>query len=1162
MSTGRVHAGFFTKQVLGSDLLRDNWYEASRDYARDLGGKIIGECVIDSALNGLGITDDAAAINERKLTITGAGLSALSDAGDVFNAMGSTATLSQLTEGARTITLNDPDWFIDLPYENANGTSYFVYLKLIEFPIDVSVSATGGRGYGRFVEAPGIVVNPDSVSDSGTELEFVVDTDLTALGIQRWLTANAEDDDWSYDCVVWLDTDTTGVDIATDDPDVAIAFDAKLWKRSGNPEWLVSLAGLGDGYLGQSSYDTDASHYKIAILGPIITTTDYDADPDYVLVGQVDSATGSETISTGGQIVVDSFSTILSSFAATMAAIHERGWITYPTVTVTSPTQLDISANGQAFVNGSLSTPPLKSFTSGFSSTATHYVYYDADPATNAYVMTTTAADCFDASQTQRVPVVVFDTDGSSQIVSATVIKNGKQYAKFTNTMRLTVSQETEHNAMFVELDAALAFAAAVNASSDPDRAVLIEIIGDVTQTSSISDDNIFGLKNVTIRGGSGGSVSNTSAGGRIIWSFTGAPLFAPGVTVHGWTFENLTFRYGGTGSADSESIFGPTAGSLHNVKLVNCFVDGNSIPTSGAGGSLAHVFNLTGVAAASRDLKIIDCEIYTNGCLVYLPTAASGIVTDMTIRNTIYRQGTGIGTVSGFLYLADAGTYEKIRVVDCEIETDDVAIFIGDDCQDVWIKDCKITASNPKVIHVGVAGASNEPELWVKGCRLVSSVAPSSTGEGVIEIYGFIDVDIPVRIENCVIDGAAGSYSRGIAVNEGESAAANGTGIHVSGCSIKDVTVGILSETSEGNVIIGNTIRASVAGIMDGGDPNNTPNPSIQAMNLIRISAATNGVGIDVQTSQSTTQGSRHMQLFNSVVFTTADASHVGYDFRGNAVGSLLINSVFSGNSVVNAGIGVALYTENSSVFGNLVHSNTTNECVLMSISGATYAMKNTSMFGNVLEDGKGIIGDASVTLNSTVFGNIADVASGQYAFDLILNNSCYALNISDSAGIVNLSYSSAPSTVVGNVHPGTGQDFPKDTIPGPMVGNVIGQFGATATPTSACLVGNYVSGAFTLTGPGNASTVVGNYIGGTFASGLTDGTYVGNRFASGLSITLSNDDFVFVGNELNQSSTLNLSGDNSIIVGNNIRNSTLNDTGTGNMTVTATDSDPLNKV
>ena len=241
MSTQNVYTGFFPRQIIGRSTLKDDLHGSIRTDFDDAFGESLGEGVIDPSSNGLAILVSADPVNDRRLTISG-DLTAINNDGNVFKNLGNGSSTVTLVEGARTITLHSPSWFVDLPYEDNPATTYRTYIGLTRYPVDVQIGRNGNRGYGRWVDAPGFTVAAETVTDGGTHIILGVDANLTALGMQRWLTGNTNDASWSYDVVVYLDEDVAGVDIASDDSDTAIAYFAKLKKTNVGNGWRIDLS--------------------------------------------------------------------------------------------------------------------------------------------------------------------------------------------------------------------------------------------------------------------------------------------------------------------------------------------------------------------------------------------------------------------------------------------------------------------------------------------------------------------------------------------------------------------------------------------------------------------------------------------------------------------------------------------------------------------------------------------------------------------------------------------------------------------------------------------------------------------------------------------------------------------------------------------------------
>lgn len=349
MSTIQEYAGFFARQIIGRTVIRDHLWAALRADLASVVGFTVGEAIFDVTATGLSIstTDNDDALGDRRLSVVGR-LPGTTANGDVFTAIGNGGGTVDVVSGDRTYTIHDPAWFSNLPYENESGVTYNVYVGATWFPTDVGSGRNGGLGYATKVDAPGFTVNPNSVSDAGDHLEFAIGSNLTDLGMQPWNTSNTNDPDWSYDCVVWLDTDQPGVEIADSDPDVAIAR-AKLVKDPASGNWLVSLSGIGDGYLGQTNPSSEANHYKIAVLGPLITTTDLDGDSAWLRIGAVTSGV-TETVSTTGQKIVYDLATIINNYVTMLGAFAvEHDDVTGAHTDVNADS---ISVSGSASVSG------------------------------------------------------------------------------------------------------------------------------------------------------------------------------------------------------------------------------------------------------------------------------------------------------------------------------------------------------------------------------------------------------------------------------------------------------------------------------------------------------------------------------------------------------------------------------------------------------------------------------------------------------------------------------------------------------------------------------------------------------------------------------------------------------------------------------------------
>lgn len=343
-----VYAGFFAKKIIGSADINLFVYGSLLSDILGLTGTLFGEAVVDDTGAGLGLSASGT-LNDRLLEVTG-DLPATTVNGDLMQ-LGSSVSVRSYDNGSSTIIVQNPAWFEDLPFENDNGTTYYVYASHTAWPIDVGVAQDLSRGYSRWARSVGFTVNPDSVVEVSGRLRIYLDAALTDLGMQRWLTSNTEDSDWSYDCAVWLDTTQEDVTIHSDNPTTAIAL-AKLTKVTVGNGWVVDLNGIGDGMLGQTTASTTATHYKVTIFGPIITdSTDLQTDDDYLFIGTSTSGGGGETIDTTGQTIVSPFSVFARGFGvehvdADGDDLGRHLSVTAPVDQLDLPVSIDSASNG------------------------------------------------------------------------------------------------------------------------------------------------------------------------------------------------------------------------------------------------------------------------------------------------------------------------------------------------------------------------------------------------------------------------------------------------------------------------------------------------------------------------------------------------------------------------------------------------------------------------------------------------------------------------------------------------------------------------------------------------------------------------------------------------------------------------------------------------
>jgi hypothetical protein len=1115
MATGEIYAGFFPKKIIGATVMEDDIFGAVRQDVLSLAAKCIGECVIDPNLAGLGITTDegSQALNDRRITVTGA-LPCVLGSGPIIKLAGSSSALDTVVEGARTITLNDPAWYTSLPYENANGTTYRVYLTSTEFPVDVDIASDGARGYGRWVGAPGVQVNPDTVTlNGGGYLELFVDTGLTALGIQRWLTANAEDDDWSYDVAVWLDTDQSGVEIATDDPDTAVVF-GKLRKRSGDPRWRVSLQGLGDGVLGQGTPSTTAAHYKIAVLGPIVTTTNYDNSDDHLLVGTVASAAGSETELTvvAGQRVVKSMSSALLALISVPDQLLNKGVIVAPTFT-TSTTELQITSAAQVYARAeilSASTQTLNNL--GVSTTG--FVYYDATSSVLAYVFTTSWDT---ANGSNCIPMWRVETDGAQNITIATFI--GRTIKLFNEELTLTVSNSSSVNANFTTIDRALAFCAGLKASGTvPRRGIVIEIIGDVTQDATISDGDLLAVENVTFRGRSGGgikggnSVPASIAGSRIIWSYDGS-LFTNNTTalMRNWRFEDITFRYATDATAATAAVISNTAGSIFGLTFVNCTFDGSNALNSvgGANGYLPHALYHAGVAC--QGVSFEGCQLHTAEAPVYCAAGATAPIVDLLVSRCEGTNDTGAMTFSQGGFIVDRCTAKgqtRWQVLDCK--TVSLVPLQGPFVEAYVLKNAKIRSNdifisgNFSAILLGNATTDDDVERV-----FITENTMNATGGTTAPVVKIITQDESATVravlfmsDNAISGpGLTAAGSVGVELNGGSAGTDGGSssGIMIHDNVITNVETAVSVREIDRGIIHSNVLPRSEQGLIS-----TSCSDLVVSHNVIGVNNA-GAVGKGIESDAEVIAG--------NVVFIDGGTASVGIKATNTDAPVVMGNAL---DMDADAGAAKGIYMDAGGVCAaNVVNDNASSN------QGIHADANHTVLVGNAVLGAK--FDFTGTTLNCICVGNVTD---NGYSF-------------ADYSGVI-----------VGN-HAGAG-NFDAVFTAGSFVGNVAaapGDFNVAGV--NATIVGNY-GGQVDIengTPDGTKMTIVGNVINDLDdATASADTAWVGNVFLTAGALTLTGDDGTFVANVLQNNLTFNAGADEWAIAANRVAGGTFTDNGTGN--------------
>lgn len=1124
MSTQNIYAGFFAKQILGREVMRDYIHGSIRSDFDDLAGEAVGEGIIDPNVAGLGITASADALNDRKLTVTG-NLTGLTANGDVMLTLGSSSSVIDVVEGARTIRIHDPAWFVDLPFENANATTYRIYLGLTKYPVDVAIGSGGGRGYGRWVDAPGFSVLAEAVSDQTTHLRLGIDANLTALGMQRWLTSNTAADTWSYDCVVYLDTDVAGVDIATDDSDDAISFFAKMKMAASGTGWIIDLDDGADGYLGQdpAGYDTDPTHYRVVVLGPLITTTDLDANNDWIHVG-TDLSGGAETISTAAQIIITSISDLIVNLATVTSDVLSKGWIWRPGYVIAGGgTTVNIAVGGRAFTAGKIF--DLASISGSFNGLAINTdLYFAYNPATNAYESFATV-DL--ASAGDLIPAVHAKTDGAGLVTQANSL--WPLMDSFPETVTMTLSDFNYHGA-FDSLEVMLGFCKFLQDSATiPPKSFKVDVVGSLT-ASPMAVDELFEVQQIHFSGCKYNKAgSNVKDGSSISWASNTLPLFSmPGNNMVGWTFENIRFRYlGNASTANVAVVEGPSGGgSLNGVSFIGCVFDG--ISGAGAKGlpSVLHMAEpSTNLLFDGCRFEVTDVPVWSTG------VGAGGGITGATIKDCIFDQSLmAVGFTQQGLLVDDGTGSINIKVTSCRYESARGPLIKLAEVVGCYVDKCHVDLqvdSEAIDIGAGAVGGALVGRVWVTNNDLQANVNQTKS----MARFASSKNPAAVFVHDNLIESMGTSTSR--------------VGIEVIGTA----TDGWMVHSN----IIG-TVEKGIAFTQVGA----TIDRMVVHSNIVVASSVAIHMG-----APSTAD---YCVIANNVAF--------GAD---NAITAQSMNhSVISGNaceSSNNVGPVISVIAIDSTIVGNSVFESSAG----VTAKGISNTGADSTVVGNTVSTGAGTQGIFSSGASSTVSGNTVSRKTQVNGV-----SSVYVGNVSGEGG-ANASISQTivgnalgadwtPNTatcVVGNNVPGNG--FLSITASTLLVGNIADATQhATAAGNACAYIGNIGDIDLSGTGTSVATVVCGNNghvmnLAGALSSNIAwtgnivstspviptvaqANTMTGNIFTPAADQTFDWDNGTIVGNYFQQDLTLAAGSSNIACAANRVNGSVFTDSGTGN--------------
>jgi len=892
-----------------------------------------------------------------------------------------------------------------------------------------------------------------------------------------------------------------------------------------------------------------------------------------------------------------------------MDNLWRRGWFERPTSSFAGGgATLNITAGGSAFISGKEYDPPTASLTS-FTINSTIYVYYDSDPTVADFAFTTTLNDA--VYDDTVVPFIQFDTDGSGLRVSGTLRYLTRNFTKHNECLTLTVSDDQDdHGAQFDTLENALAFAAAMAASSMPQRSTRIEIVGDCTVAAEITEDDFFNLKNVTIIGQSGGdSIHQGHGEGRIIWSHTGNALFEPGVNLTGWVFENITFRYTGTGTADTDSIIVSSAGIISGLAFRRCLFDGNTYLSTisggalnGGGGQLAHVLVADGNSSIG-DVEFTDCKAYMGGCYVYASSSATCSLSDLKMNNCFLLSdsgsyGTPAGTEQALVFWESSGTMINPRITYCDATAESPCIRIIT-ATNLRVEKNDLTTDSQRVIRLGDPAGTTNTTGWITDNVLTASGTISGT-DGIIRIHCESSSDNTMMwIKDNKITGTGSSAEAGILINVGIVATGNGWKGMITGNDIKDVGVGIYGWLTKNCMLTFNNIEAELYGIRIGGTTDTT-NHNIEAMNMITMTGE-NPIAIDLGLESG--DDDQNVCALNMLNLTGATGNSAGssplsvYGILATVQSTSTPKDyqIIFGNVIDTPEVGINPLVGKSIVSGNLVMRGDDAGGALQADITLPTGCEESIILGNL---GSGVnngldCGGGTTKQRLLIVGNMmGDATTANYFLDvtrsIVAFNSCYD---DDNFFVTENSNNASQCVIMGNFAPDEAEPVTAGStiVTSPFIGNVFNKLGGTTSSQQLPIVGNVLTGSCQL--DFDNCTFVGNYVHGNFDCAGDDVAVAGNHFNAGIDVSSSL--CAMAGNNWNGSTAtdtggnncwsgnvgpLDISGDNSVVAG-SIANGQIAVSGTDNVMIanransistlssttplyeTATDSDELNR-
>lgn len=942
----------------------------------------------------------------------------------------------------------------DVPFQNSGGVTYYVGIMTADRPVGVSQDTVSGQcHYDRHLQECGHVAAPSAVVVNGSTLEFTIQNHINAANDYTGRTA-----------ICYL--------VSPVSPNAAVAIESVT---------ISGTVATTTGFLGQSTPSTDASDYLILITGPRISRTSIVATTGLAFVGTTVGAATPRTYDTSSQTLINT----LAGLSNTFSSLIDRGWVTYPAVTVGAST-VTVTGTGTLYLAGRFVTTPTSSALT-FGATAESWVYYDS--TSHTFKSTATQATAFASTAT---PLLYVKTVGGS------VTYTGKAYpniSKFNKNWHFMVSNESSvYPGAFTSIKDALTAARSVYLTAGIQPSITIEVLSYTTFSAKIDQAELLGIPNVTIKGRSSGfgqppaAVDNDTVS-RILWDFAG-PLFdvATGSTLRGWTFQDIHFQPQFTGTGDTDAIVQVTGtGTLADIAFVRCHVDGINVYNTTAA-RLGHIIYATTTTAISG-VTFRDCQILIADAIFYATaaTVSNLNVVGNQIANTAVAAITT--TAKGGFFFVATGTHSQI-VMDRNNYTGNGGFLnLVGAVSSVWIHDNHIQSdtggTDECLIRLGeAAGVQQAHTVYIHDNYLNQKSTGTPTAP-VILVYagnqsaaggvtGIFIHDNHIRSE---------ADTSGVGINvTGDGADCVGLNIHDN--DIAMVNVGIFVQSAWRNVVVANnSIWAGTVGIDFEG---NVTNSVISGNAIIIDNNTSTGIFVDDSCTQ--------IAITGNVVGQDSGATMThGINHRG-------AQSVITGNWTP------APITINDSV---VVGGNIAKQVVVDDTGDSV-------IVGNLLTGaavaGIDLVGDTCVIVGNFTVGSI-DVVED------------HLIVVGNRIGTMDVLGGTAQVFVGNRVVASTGT-LDIDAATSVIVGNILAN-NSDLLGSDVVFSGNYVSGQLNSTNTASTQlAIVGNYIGSTLSLAGDRGTFVGNYCNAALTLEASSSDYAVAANRFDAALVNNGSG------------------------------------